>query len=1041
MMMSNLTPEQNLAVETSGTNIIVSAGAGSGKTTVLKKRVERILLSGVNINNLIILTFTNNAAAEMKERIRKIINANPRLKDQAELLDSAYITTFDSFAQSLVKKYNYLLGINKNFTIVDDSIINLEINRIIDELFEQLYKEKDTDFLKLICDLEVKDDKRIRDALMLYSKNITNIIDRDKFLDTYISKFYDKEFIETSFLKYENIVFELRDKLIDLLENLKEEALKEDVISELETTILNLESASEYDELLDIDISIPAARKGWFTDNGKEIKTKVDLAKKELQGYLLESKKTLIKHYESTKCYAKVFSSLLKEIDRRIKQIKKEHNVFQFYDIAFLAIDLVKNYENVRNEIKYKTYEIMIDEYQDTNDIQEEFISYIANNNVYVVGDIKQSIYRFRNANPYIFKKRYDDYAKNINGFKIDLNKNFRSRNEVIEDINLIFNNIMYDSIGGADYKNQHQMIFGNEGYLDHIDNKSYRTEILSYDNENTIYKENEGEAFIIANDILNRIKREDKVTYIEEDKMKSRKCDFKDFSILVDKSKNFELLKKVLEFRGIPCTIYKDISINEEDEIYILKNLVSLIICIKEKNLGVEFKHAFVSIARSYVSELSDKEIFEIVTKESFKDTNIYKIAYDISLKIDSLSNRDTLELIVEKFEIINKLNVVGDVTERLCLLEYFMNNVNYLNNFGMSIYQIKNYFDELLSSKELIKMTTNKDASSNTVKIMTIHASKGLEYPFVYLPYLNSDIKKDPNVSRFKFSNTFGFIIPFYQSGTGNTFVSKTAKEEENRQALSEKIRLFYVAVTRAKEKLILINKFNKNISPETSLNEHCLLQLRTISDILTIIRYKINKYVRTINLDDEGITSDYNLIKLSNFKDRIPKVNERINLTSIKINSNLVDNKHFSKSLSRIVDRDLKERLDFGTFMHYVFEVYDFKNNNLDDLNISDIYKDKVRNFLRHDEVKNISKANCYKEHEVRFIDNGAIFHGFIDLLVEYKDHYDIIDYKLSNINSHEYVVQLTGYKNFVEKNYKKTCNIYLYSINKDVFKKID
>jgi len=419
MMMSNLTPEQNLAVETSGTNIIVSAGAGSGKTTVLKKRVERILLSGVNINNLIILTFTNNAAAEMKERIRKIINANPRLKNQAELLDSAYITTFDSFAQSLVKKYNYLLGINKNFTIVDDSIINLEINRIIDELFEQLYKEKDTDFLKLIGDLEVKDDKRIRDALMLYSKNITNIIDRDKFLDTYISKFYDKEFIETSFFKYENIVFELRDKLIDLLENLKEEALKEDVISELETTILNLESASEYDELLDIDISIPAARKGWFTDKGKEIKTKVDLAKKELQGYLLESKKTLIKHYESTKCYAKVFSSLLKEIDRRIKQIKKEHNVFQFYDIAFLAIDLVKNYENVRNEIKYKTYEIMIDEYQDTNDIQEEFISYIANNNVYVVGDIKQSIYRFRNANPYIFKNKYDLYRDTDKGLKM----------------------------------------------------------------------------------------------------------------------------------------------------------------------------------------------------------------------------------------------------------------------------------------------------------------------------------------------------------------------------------------------------------------------------------------------------------------------------------------------------------------------------------------------------------------------------------------------------------------------------------------------
>lgn len=1041
MKMSSLTPEQSLAVEKTGTNIIVSAGAGSGKTTVLKKRVERILLSGVNINNLIILTFTNNAAAEMKERIRSIINDNPKLKDQAELLDSAYITTFDSFAQSLVKKYNYLLGIDKNFSIVDDSIINIEIDKIIDEIFERLYKEKDEYFIKLIKNFEVKDDKRIRDALKLYFKNITNLIDRDKFLDTYVEKHYSKEFIEANFFKYETFTFELRDKLLSLLENLKEEALKDGVIVDLESTILNLESASNYDELLNINIKIPAARNGWFTDEGKAIKSQVDLVKKDLQSYLLEPKKTLIRHYEDTKDYAKVFALILKEIDERISKIKKEHNVFQFYDIAFLAIDLVKNNESVRNEIKYNTYEIMIDEYQDTNDIQEKFISYIENNNVYVVGDIKQSIYRFRNANPYIFKKKYDEYAKNVNGFKIDLNKNFRSRSEVIDDINLIFNNIMYDSVGGADYKNQHQMIFGNKGYLNHVNNESYKMEILAYDNDDTDYKESEAEAFIIANDILKRINKEEQVTYIDAGEMKSHKCDYKDFAILVDKSKNFELLKKVLEFKGIPCTIYKDIAINEEDEIYILKNLITLIIKIKEGNFGTEFKHAFLSIARSYVSELSDSKIFEIVTNDAFKETDIYKNAYDISLKIDSLSNRDILELIVEKFKLINKLNLVGDVNERLCLLEYFMNNANSLNNFGMNIYQVKDYFDELLSSKELITMTTNKDASSNAVKIMTIHGSKGLEYPFVYLPYLKTDITKDPNVSRFKFSSTLGFIIPFYQDGVGSTFISKVAKEEENKQALGEKIRLFYVAVTRAKEKLILVNKFNKKIEPETCINENSLLLLKSISDILTLIEYRINKYVRIVNLDDEAITSDYNLIKMSNFKEKIDKVNDKINIVSVNLNSKLVDNKKFSKSLSKVVDKQLKERLDFGTFMHYVFEVYDFKNDNLDDLNISDIYKDKVRNFLKHDEVKDINKAILYKEHEVRFVDNGAIFHGFIDLLVEYKDHYDIIDYKLSNINSPEYVIQLTGYKNFIESNYKKPCNIYLYSINKDVFKKLN
>ena len=589
--MSNLTVEQQLAVEKKDTNIIVSAGAGSGKTTVLKKRVERILLSGVNINDLIILTFTNNAASEMKERIRKIITDNPDLIEQAELLDSAYITTFDSFAQSLVKKYNYLLNIDKNFSIVDDSIINLEIEKIIDEIFEELYGNNNADFIKMINDLEVKDDKRIRDAVKLFYKGLTNIINRESFLENYIDNFYSDDYIEKSFNLFEDIIFKLRDSLLLYLEDLKEETLKDDILNILNSICESLESASSFDDLYSLkNISLPAARKGYFTEEGKEIKKKADAIKKEISEYLVEDKNTLIQHYKDTLPYAKALINILKKLDKQLNKLKKDHNIFQFFDIAFLAIELVKNHEDVRNEIKYKTYEIMIDEYQDTNDIQEEFISYIENNNVYTVGDIKQSIYRFRNANPYIFKKRYDNYSKNINGFKIDLNKNFRSRKEVIDDINLIFNEIMFDYIGGADYQKSHQMIYGNTEYLKHTNNESYKTEIIEYDNDGEKYKENETEAFIIADDILNRLSLNESVTYFDKDEMKSRNIDYKDFCILVDKSKNFDLLKKVLEYKGIPCTIYKDIVINDEDEIYILKNLINLIISVHEEKFDMNF-------------------------------------------------------------------------------------------------------------------------------------------------------------------------------------------------------------------------------------------------------------------------------------------------------------------------------------------------------------------------------------------------------------------------------------------------------------------
>lgn len=1040
--MSNLTPLQQQAVDEKNKNIIVSAGAGSGKTTVLKSRVLRILKSGVNINNLIILTFTNNAAAEMKERIRKIISENPGLEEQAELLDSAYITTFDSFAQSLVKKYNYLLNISKDFSIVDESIINLEIDRLIDEIFEELYEKEDTSFLKLIGDFEIKNDNRTREMIKKYYASLGNILDKKTFLNNYLDEHYSDSYIEEMFSKFEDYIFGIRDDLVSTLEELKDETLKDkanDVNTKFYEAVLG---ATSFDDLFIIkELRLADARKDTYTDYGVTLKNECKEYKDKIVSYLTEDKRTLTIHYKNTFDYVKAIIDILKTLDEKVEEFKTTHNVYEFSDIAFKAIELVRDNESVRNEIRDNTYEIMIDEYQDTNDIQEEFISYIQNNNVYMVGDVKQSIYRFRNANPYIFKKKYDDYSKNINGIKVDLNMNFRSRNEVINNINLIFDNIMYDDVGGADYKNQHEMVAGNKAYSDHNDNESYDLEILEYKIEEKKYLASETEAFIIASDIEKRINSKEKVTYIENDEMKSREITYKDFCILVDKSRNFELLKKVLEYKNIPTTIYKDIKLNDEDEIFILKNLINLIIKVKENKLDMNFKHSFISIARSFVFKIDDDEIYKIFVNNSFEDTDLYKIILEITKYIDSLSNKELLHLIIDKFDIINKLNIVGDVNERLTKLEYFSNNVASLNDFGMTIYDLNDYFDSMLSNNKDIKMTINKNSSSNSVTIMTIHGSKGLEYPYVYLPYLDSKFTKDPDNSRFKFSVNLGFITPFYQDGVGNTFLMELHKINERIEELSERIRLFYVALTRAKEKIIMISSPDETIKPSPNINSSVLLNATSFNDFLCLIRYKISKYIKTIDLDSLNITSDYNLVKLSNYQAKINKVNKKIDINKLDINNKLLENKHFSKSLSKVIDSSLKERLDFGTLMHYVFEVYDFNNDNLNELDIEDKYKDRIRNFLKHDEVKNISNAKVYKEHEIRFKSEGSIYHGFIDLLLEYDDHFDIIDYKLSNVESDEYISQLNGYRKYIEEKYNKPCNIYLYSINKDIFKNIN
>ena len=1032
--MPNLTEKQSLAVNKSNTNIIVSAGAGSGKTTVLKTRVERLLMEGVNISDLIILTFTNAAAAEMKDRIRKVIKKNKNIAHMEEYLDSAYITTFDSFAQSMVKKYANTLNMNDRFTIIDANIVNLELDKIIDDVFEKLYASNDELFTKFIREQTLKNDKDIRSSIKSVYRSLQNKINIDEYLDNYLTHFYDDSFVNNTFNEFENYIFSLRDDVLELIQKLNEYA-SPDTQSKNEQAIAEFENASSYDELINtLDFKLVQNKNDAYDEEAKEIIPKMSDAKKKLkEACSYGDKKMLINNYLSTFDYAKCVVNILKEIHNRLQDFKKEKYAYEFIDIALKAIELVRDHEDVRNEIKFKTKEIMIDEYQDTNDIQEEFISYIQNNNVYMVGDIKQSIYRFRNANPYIFKSKYDNYKEDKDGYKIDLMENFRSRNNVVSIINRIFAIIMTDDIGGCNYKREHMMIYGNKSYESSNFNY-YDAEILSYD-EKEPYSKVEKEAFTIVDDIKRHIKNKEQVTYYKDDQMCTRDIDYKDFTILIDKSTAFEDFKKILEANNIPTSIKKDINIKDEDEIHLLKNLITLIIKIIKHCLDTEFAHAFASIARSYLYELSDDEVFNIITNKDYKDTDIYKKCESISIMLDSLSNRDILAKIIEEFDFYNRLLHVDNVNERLIKIEYFVNNSTDLNKFGMNIYALNDYFNEILNDKSEIKMKI-ASGDDNSVKIMTIHTSKGLEFPYVYLPMLTSNFYKTPNKNPFGLTNNYGLTLPFYNDGIGSSFVTVAANVNEMKETLSEKIRLYYVALTRAKEKVIMVLPNNEvdKLTDETNM-----LRYKSFADIINAL--KLSDITKISEISKLDVNKDYNVVKLSNYKNMIEDCNTKINLKEMNIENKVLESKHFSKAITSIIDENLRKKLDFGTFMHYVFEVYDFKNDNLDKLDISDVEKSKVINFLKHDEVKNIKNAKIYKEHEIRFNDGLNTYHGFIDLLLEYDDHFDIIDYKLSNLESEEYKVQLGGYKKYIEENYQKKTNIYLYSINKDMFKKLD
>ena len=408
--MPTWTKEQNDAILKDKSNIIVSAGAGSGKTAVLSERVIRKLKEGIHVNELLILTFTNAAAKEMKERIRKKIKKEGLL-NELELLDTSYITTFDSYALSILKKYHYRLNISNNLQIVDSDLINYKKEKIIDEIFDEYYKSNNKQLLKLINDFCQKDDKDIRNYILSISSKLDLIIDLDKYFNEYENNYFNEKYLNKILNEFNKLLLD-KIKNIKLLLNNLSYYVDEKYNTKINESLKNLLSSNNYIDIKNNStIKLPPLKTVY-----EEAKKYKELIKKETNEIkdlckyddLSEIKNNIL----LTKDYVQIIIKIIKELNKRLFEFKFNNDLYEFNDISKLSIKLLKENEDIKDEIKYSLNEIMIDEYQDTSDIQEEFISLIENNNVYMVGDIKQSIYRFRNANPYIFKNKYENYSK-----------------------------------------------------------------------------------------------------------------------------------------------------------------------------------------------------------------------------------------------------------------------------------------------------------------------------------------------------------------------------------------------------------------------------------------------------------------------------------------------------------------------------------------------------------------------------------------------------------------------------------------------------
>lgn len=1002
------TNEQLTAIKQRKTNILVSAGAGSGKTAVLSERVLEFIAEGNSINDLLILTFTKAAALEMKERIYRKLLSNGFI-EEANLTLNANITTFDAYALALVKKYYYYLDIDPQIGIADNNIISEEKKRILTTILEDLYNTNDKEFYNFLIRENVKDDKVIIDNIIELSNKLDLLVDTNTYLNDYEKTFYNEDKIKKLLNSYTTLVLnefsKLKETIYNLTTILDEENDK--LNTYLQSLIYELDHINNYDELVDFinNIKLPSLKKGTL-DNVKDEKNKLSKKITDLKLRFLAiypNEESVYQDLLNNKGDILFLIKIILKLNEEVELFKKKYSYYTFTDIAKLAIELVKNNQDVRQELM-KLKEILVDEYQDTSDLQETFLSYITNDNLYMVGDIKQSIYRFRNANPYIFKTKYQNYKKNKQGMKIDLNKNFRSRKEVLNAINLVFCSIMTNDVGDANYLLDGQMHYGLLNYDDYA-KSNYEMEVLSYSDDEE-YSKAELEIFICANKVKELINNN--YTYTSKG---LRKTSYKDIAIIVDKSTNFILFKKIFEYLGIPLSIEKNLDIKDNDLTKTIIATLNLVCDLNEDNNDAYFKRDLTSFLRSFIMEYNDEDIYNIIVNNNY-NIDILNELKQIDLAGDSLA---TYYTIINKIKLYEKLPLVGNVENSLTIIDYIGDLLVNYSKLGYDFIKSAKFLADLINSDSKLEYKS-ESLADDEVRLMTIHHSKGLEYPYCIFPFLDSKKNNVEDKKRFNLSLDYGIYVKKSGENNDKSAIGILDRETEKNKELSEKVRLLYVALTRAREKIILIVNDKDNYNAD----------LKTFKDML-IKADVINKFSKKVKEEELGLTHEYNVAKIN---DIITKEGKNISYPNKNYHSKVLVKGEISKNSLGIINKETRYVLELGTNIHETLACLDLKKPDYSLVKAE--YKTKIKDLLSLELFKDIEKANIYQEYEFYFTEQDKSYYGIMDLLLEYDDHYVIIDYKLAHLDKEEYKRQLSVYYRYLKTFTTKPIFVYLVSI---------
>ena len=855
----HFTPEQQKVIELHHRNILVSAAAGSGKTAVLVERIIQMVCDEqhpVDIDRLLIVTFTNAAAAEMRERISLGIAAkaeefphSQHIERQAALLHNALITTIDSFCLYLIKNHFHEIGLDPAFRVADQGEMKLLKQEVLEELLEDSFGTGDKAFLECVEFFCPEGKEKVLEELLL------------KLHEFAASNPWPEEWLERAKTAYDFTSVEeleasdmgqyvlgylsrMLQSCVEGMEQVKQLCDMPDgpyMYGELaEAELEMLMKVQKCVHLRDWEVGLEALQFGRLPtrkDNSVD-GDKRELAK-ELRGKVKDTVKALKEQFFSTLlertiawlqvCKQPVgrLIDLTLEFGRRLQTRKQEKKLLDFSDMEHYALDILLKKENGRVvpskvALEYRDYfaEILIDEYQDSNLVQEHLLQAISGEdegryNRFMVGDVKQSIYKFRLARPELFLEKYHTYRiEDADCQRIDLSRNFRSRTSVVDTVNQIFKGLMSEEVGGIAYDDR-AALYPGAVYPEYAESISELLLLEKPDKEGG-EAPREAEGRLIARRIK-ELKQEYLVTDRESGQL--RPVLYKDMVILLRATSGWdETFKKVLEEEGIPVYITSKTGYFAATEVQELLQFLRVLVNPRQdiplfgvmKSIFGGFSEEEIALLRSRDRSISLWESVQQAAGEEAKCSafveriNQYR-EYTIYMPVGEL-----LQTIVEDFHYLHYISALPAGSRRKANVEMlFTKAFDFEKTSYFGLFHFVRYIEQLEKYDVDYGQEELLDESADVVRIMSIHKSKGLEFPVTFVAGLSKRFNMMDVNKSFLMDMDLGIgtdYVNLKERYRSKSFLRMVLSRKLREETLAEELRVLYVALTRAKEKLIM-------------------------------------------------------------------------------------------------------------------------------------------------------------------------------------------------------------------------------------------